>query len=71
MVEQALLLLAKKIDPHFCRIEKLPQSGSNRQYFRIFAEKETIIAVFNHDVKENNESFFCSFTLKRVSVLYS
>ena len=60
MLEQALLLLAKKIDPHFCRIEKLPQSGSNRQYFRIFAEKETIIAVFNHDVKENNAFF--SFT---------
>jgi len=59
-IEQKLLLLAKKIGPNFFRIEKLPQSGSNRQYFRIFAENNTIIGVFNHDVKEN--SAFFSFT---------
>jgi len=59
-VEKKLLLLAKKTNPDFCRIEKLPQSGSNRQYFRIFAEKETIIGVYNRDVKENNAFF--SFT---------
>ena len=59
-IEQTLLLLAKKINTQFCRIEKLPQSGSNRQYFRIFAENETIIGVFNHDVKENHAFF--SFT---------
>jgi aminoglycoside/choline kinase family phosphotransferase len=60
VIEQQLLLLAKKINPNFSRIEKLPQSGSNRQYFRIFADKETIIGVFNNDVKENNAFF--SFT---------
>jgi len=59
-IEQKLLLLAKKTDPNFCRIEKLPQSGSNRQYFRIFAENDAIIGVFNQDVKENNAFF--SFT---------
>jgi aminoglycoside/choline kinase family phosphotransferase len=59
-IEQTLLLLAKKTSPDFSRIEKLPQSGSSRQYFRIFAEKESIIGVFNNDVKEN--SAFFSFT---------
>jgi aminoglycoside/choline kinase family phosphotransferase len=65
-IEQTLLLLAKKINSKFCRIEKLQQSGSNRQYFRIFAEKETIIGVFNHDVKENNAFFsFTNFFLSQ------
>jgi len=59
-IEQNLLLLAQKINPNFYRVEKLQQSGSNRQYFRIFAEKETIIGVYNQDVKEN-DAFF-SFT---------
>jgi aminoglycoside/choline kinase family phosphotransferase len=69
-IEQKLLLLAKKTDPGFCRIEKLPQSGSNRQYFRIFAEKETIIAVFNQDVKENIAffSFTNFFLLQKMNV---
>jgi aminoglycoside/choline kinase family phosphotransferase len=59
-IEQNLLLLAQKINPNFYRVEKLQQSGSNRQYFRIFAETETIIGVYNQDVKEN-DAFF-SFT---------
>jgi len=64
--EQNLLLLAKKTNPSFCRVEKLPQSGSNRQYFRIFAEKETLIGAFNSDVKENNAFFsFTSFFLSQ------
>jgi len=58
--EKNLLLLAKKRNPNFSHIEKLQQSGSNRQYFRIFEEKETIIGVFNPDVKENGAFF--SFT---------
>lgn len=40
------------------RIEKIPQSGSNRLYFRLIMEKEPpLIGVYNHDVKEN-EAFF-------------
>lgn len=44
---------------HFS-IDKLPQSGSARQYFRIKTEKRSIIGVYNDDLKEN-EAFF-SFT---------
>jgi len=66
MNDQYLLLLAKKVKPDFANIEKLEQSGSNRQYFRIFADKETIIGVFNKDVKENNAFFsFTNFFLSQ------
>ena len=44
---------------HFS-IDKLPQSGSARQYFRIKTENSSIIGVYNDDLKEN-EAFF-SFT---------
>lgn len=36
------------------RIEKLPQSGSDRIYFRIFTTTETFIATYNLNVQENN-----------------
>jgi len=36
------------------RIEKLPQSGSDRIYFRIYFGNETFIAAYNLNVKENN-----------------
>jgi len=59
-IEQNLLIIAKKTDSDFCSIKKLPQSGSHRQYFRISSKKETIIGVYNQDIKENNAFF--SFT---------
>lgn len=36
------------------KIEKLPQSGSDRIYFRIFTTNETFIATYNLNVQENN-----------------
>ncbi len=42
------------------RIEMLPQSGSDRIYFRIFSNKETYIATYNINIKENNT--FIQFT---------
>jgi aminoglycoside/choline kinase family phosphotransferase len=36
------------------RIEKLPQSGSDRIYFRIYLNNETFIGTHNLNVKENN-----------------
>lgn len=35
------------------RIEKLPQSGSDRVYFRIYTNEGTYIATYNQNVKEN------------------
>src|SRR4051794_1446201 len=42
------------------RIEKLPQSGSDRIYFRIYAGKETYIGTFNINIKENETFFYFS-----------
>lgn len=42
----------KKVDAD--RIEMLPQSGSDRVYFRIYAAHETYIATYNLNVRENN-----------------
>jgi aminoglycoside/choline kinase family phosphotransferase len=36
------------------RIDKIPQSGSNRIYFRIYTESKSFIATWNQNVKENN-----------------
>jgi len=36
------------------RIEKLPQSGSDRIYFRVYLHEETFIATYNLNIKENN-----------------
>lgn len=41
-------------------IEKLPQSGSDRKYFRIFCEQKNYIATDNLNIKENKT--FISFT---------
>ena len=38
---------------HEERIEKLPQSGSDRIYFRIYALDKTYIATYNLNIKEN------------------
>jgi len=42
------------------RIEKLPQSGSDRIYFRIYLLEQTFIATYNNNVKENEA--FISFS---------
>ena len=57
-----LIELAEKYTGQRCQsFHKIPQSGSNRLYFRItFADHEPIMGAFNKNVKEN-EAFF-SFT---------
>lgn len=45
---------------HITRIEKLPRSGSDRIYFRIYTEQQTYIGTYNLNVKENNT--FVSFS---------
>jgi len=48
---QSLYKKWKGIEP--ISIEKIPQSGSDRIYFNVKAEAETIIATYNLNVKEN------------------
>ncbi len=42
------------------RLELLPQSGSDRQYYRIYTEEASYIATYNQNVAENN--VFVQFT---------
>lgn len=42
------------------RIEKLPQSGSDRIYFRIYAGDQSFIATYNLNVKENDTFIYFS-----------
>ncbi len=40
--------------------QPLPESGSYRQYIRLIGEKQTVIGVYNADIKENKA--FLSFS---------
>ncbi len=42
------------------RVEKLPQSGGDRVYFRIFAKDQTYIATYNTNVEENKTFIYCT-----------
>ncbi|HAI83588.1 MAG TPA: hypothetical protein DCL43_07965 [Chitinophagaceae bacterium] len=54
-------LAAQHLPVRVSRIEKLPQSGSDRIYYRIFCEDEsTFIATYNTNIKENKT--FVKFT---------
>jgi aminoglycoside/choline kinase family phosphotransferase len=48
---EALFFECKKVGAE--RIEKLPQSGGDRVYFRIYFKTETYIATYNLHIKEN------------------
>lgn len=42
------------------QIQNIPQSGSDRLYYRIFSAKGSYIATYNLNVKENNTFFYFS-----------
>ena len=50
------------------RIEKIPQSGSDRTYFRIYCENEkSYIATFSNNIKENNAFIYFSKHFKKIN----
>ena len=50
------------------RIEKIPQSGSDRTYFRIYCENEkSYIATFSNNIKENNAFIYFSNHFKKIN----
>ena len=50
------------------RIEKIPQSGSDRTYFRIYCEnKKSYIATFSNNIKENNAFIYFSNHFKKIN----
>lgn len=46
-------LFSKLSDEALARIEKLPQSGSDRIYFRLYSASQSLIATYNENKKEN------------------
>ncbi len=49
-------------------IEKLPQSGGDRIYFRIFAEGASYIAAYNINLKENKTFIYFSKHFRKINV---
>ncbi|MBE0647270.1 MAG: phosphotransferase [Bacteroidales bacterium] len=58
--EQLSLLFQRTFNEKPERVVRLPESGSNRLYFRIHGKSESVIGVYNNDRKENDA--FLSFT---------
>ena len=60
-------LAEKYVGEHCLSFHKIPQSGSNRLYFRIsFENHDSIMGAFNDNVKENEAFFsFTDFFLKQ------
>lgn len=60
VIEAIGKLYASTGRPKYDRIEKLPQSGSDRVYFRIYAGNETCIATYNPNKKETKTFIYFS-----------
>ena len=58
ITEEIAELFSTFSDKKISSIEKLPQSGGDRIYFRIFADEESFIATYNLHVKENQTFFY-------------
>ena len=50
------------------RIALLPVSGSNRQYYRVFHEEDSVIGVYNPDKRENNAFLTLSRRFKNLGL---
>ncbi|CAN5263305.1 RNase adapter RapZ [soil metagenome] len=49
-------------------IDKLPQSGGDRVYFRIFTDRQTFIATYNVNLKENETFFYFTDHFKKYDI---
>ena len=53
IIENIKLLFASYSNEAVVSIDKIPQSGSNRIYFRIYTTTNSFIATYNNNIKEN------------------
>ena len=65
IVEEIAELFKDHNGSQILRIDKLPQSGSDRIYFRIITHNDSYIATANQNVKENLTFFNFSFHFKK------
>lgn len=69
ILEAIELLFRDTITGQIRNIEKLPESGSDRQYFRIYCNNapfETCIATFNNNIKENETFLYFTNTFQSI-----
>ncbi len=59
-IESIEKLAAKAIEATIDRIELLPQSGSDRRYFRIYTQGKSYIGTFNLNIRENDAFIYFS-----------
>ncbi|MDE1191599.1 MAG: RNase adapter RapZ [Arachidicoccus sp.] len=59
---------ASYINDKIERIEKLPQSGSDRIYFRLYTQGKTYIATVNNNEKENKTFIYFSLHFKKINL---
>ena len=67
VAERIKTLFEKNNDASIHSIEKLPQSGSDRIYFRLETSKGSYISTYNQNVRENNTFFNFSSHFKKAN----
>jgi aminoglycoside/choline kinase family phosphotransferase len=60
VIEEIKTLFASAIRLPPTGFEKIPQSGSDRAYFRIYAEKASYIAMYGKNIRENDTFIYFS-----------
>ena len=65
IIEQINILLRGFKNENAIRLEKLPQSGSNRIYFRAYYPNKTFIITYNSNIKENKTFLYFSKHFKQ------
>src|SRR5689334_11870138 len=60
IIDSIRALFASYNNTEITSIDKLPQSGSNRIYFRIHTADASYIATYNDNIRENRTFFYYS-----------
>lgn len=60
ITDQVTLLFSQYNDAPITAIDKLPQAGSDRHYFRIYAGGKSFIATYGNNIKENETFIYFS-----------
>ncbi len=70
ITEDIKLLFATLTAAPITAMEKIPQAGSDRQYYKVFTEKDCFIATYGNNIKENETFFYFSeqFAAKGLAV---
>ena len=61
-------LFSKYNDAPITKLDKMPQAGSDRQYFRIHSNDRTFIATYGTNIKENETFIYFSEQFARLKL---